>query len=88
MIDDSKRAGLQFVNTELDLDKTFAESALASFSAGRVGKAKASAMAAKKAHGAALKFLGVIDTKGEKRPLLEAKLAGLEVLIAKLTAIK
>ena len=37
--EDSKRNGVDFVNTELDLSTTFAESALASFSAGHLDKA-------------------------------------------------
>ena len=56
LIDDSKRIALQFVNTEIDLCRTFAESALASLSAGRVAKAKQSALAAREAYKAAQKF--------------------------------
>jgi len=47
--DDSKRNGVDFVNTELDLSTKLAESALASFSAGHLDKAKQSALAAKTA---------------------------------------
>ena len=37
---DSERNGFEFVNTELDLSRAFAERALAAFSAGDVDKAK------------------------------------------------
>ena len=84
LIDDSKRACLQFVNTELDLGRTFAESALASFSAGSIERAKASSMAAKKAHEAALKYLELVDAEAETLRVIEAKLAELEMLIGKL----
>jgi hypothetical protein len=57
LIDDSKRIRLQFINTEIDLCRTFAESALASLSAGRVAKAKQSASAAIEAYKVAQKFL-------------------------------
>jgi len=40
--DDAKRNGIDFVNTELDLGMTFAESALTSFSARHLDKAKQS----------------------------------------------
>jgi hypothetical protein len=49
--------GVDFVNTELDLSTTFAERALASFSAGHLYKAKQSALAAKAAYRAIQKFL-------------------------------
>jgi hypothetical protein len=89
LIDDSKRIALQFVNTEIDLCRTFPESALASLSAGRrVAKAKQSALAAREAYKAAQKFLRMADAEGEQRRLIEAKLAGLEVLIGKLSPIK
>ena len=55
--DDSRRNGVDFVNTELDLSRTFGESALASFSAGHLDKAKQSALAAKAAYRAIQKFL-------------------------------
>ena len=43
LTDDSKRKQLQFVETELNLGMTFAETALVSFSAGRFDKAKQNA---------------------------------------------
>ena len=88
LIDDTKRICLQFINTEIDLCRTFAESALASLSAGRVAKAKQSALAAKEAYKAAQKFLRMADAEGEQRRLIETKLAGLEVLIGKLRVVK
>ena len=88
LIEDSKRIAFRFVNTELDLCRTFAESALASVSAGRVDRAEGSAWTAREAYKAAQKFLRMADAEGEERRLTEAKLAELEVLIGKLSAIK
>ena len=74
------------MNTELDLCRTFAESALASVSAGRVDRAEGSAWTAREAYKAAQKFLRI--TEGEQMRLLEAKLADVEVLLGKLSGIK
>ena len=88
LIDDSKRIALQFVNTEIDLCRSFAESALASLSTGRVAKAKQSALAAREGYKAAQKFLQMADAEGEQRRLIAARLAELEVLLGKLSGIK
>ena len=85
-IEDSKRIAFKFVNTELDLCRTFAESALASVSAGRVDRAEGSAWTAREAYKTAQKFLRI--TEGEQMRLLEAKLADVEVLLGKLSGIK
>ena len=88
LIDDSKRIALQFVDTEMDLCRTFAESALASLSARRVAKAKQSALASREAYKAAQKLLRMADAEGEQRRLIEAKLAELEALLGKFSGIK
>ena len=86
--DDSKRNGIDFVNTELDLSMTFAASALASFSAGHLAKAKQSALAAQTAYRAVQKFLPKLEVEGKERQLIAVKLGKFTHLIEKLFAIK
>ena len=86
--DDSKRNGVSFVNTELDLSITFAERALASFSAGHLDKAKQSALAAKAAYRAVQKFLPKLEVHGKDREPIAVKLGKVTSLIEKLSAIK
>jgi len=85
--DDAKRNQVHFVETELDLGMTFAESALASFSAGHLAKAKQSARYAKTAHRAAKRFLAKLQVQGKEREGIEVKLGKLTHLIEKLSAI-
>ena len=86
--DDSRRNGVDFVNTELDLSMTLAESALASFSAGQLDKAKQRALAAKTAYRAVQKFLPKLEVHGKEREPIAVKLGRLISLIEKLSAIK
>jgi hypothetical protein len=86
--DDAKRNGIDFVNTELDLGMTFAESALTSFSAGHLDKAKQSALAAKAAYRAVRKFLPKLEVQGKEREGIAVKLGKLTYVIEKLSAIK
>jgi len=86
--DDSRRNGVDFVNTELDLSRTFGESALASFSAGHLDKAKQSALAAKTAYRAVQKFLPKLEVHGKEREPIAVKLGKVISLIEKLSAIK
>ena len=79
--------GLEFINTELDLSRTFAEKALASFSAGHVDKAKQSALAAKAAYRAVERALPRLLVKGEQRALIVGQVGDLGPLIEKLSAI-
>jgi hypothetical protein len=85
--DDSNRNGIHFVSTELDLGRTFAESALVSFSAGHLDKAKQSALVAKTAYRAVQKFLPRLETQGEELESIAVKLGKLTPLIEKLSAI-
>jgi hypothetical protein len=85
--DDSNRNGVDFVNTELDLSITFAERALASFSAGHLDKAKQSALAAKAAYRAIQKFLPRLEVQEEEPESIAVKLGKLTPLIEKLSAI-
>jgi Asp-tRNA(Asn)/Glu-tRNA(Gln) amidotransferase C subunit len=85
---DVKRNGIHFVNTELDLGMTFAESALVSLSAGHLDEAKQRASAAKTAFRAVQKFLPKLEFQGEERELMAEKLEKLTHLIEKLSAIK
>ena len=86
--DDSKRNGVDFVNTELDVSMTLAEGALASFSAGHLDKAKQSALAAKTAYRAVQKFLPKLEVHGKDREPIAVKLGKLNALIEKLSSIK
>src|SRR4030095_2612288 len=86
--DDSNRNGIHFVNTELDLGMTFAESALSSFSAGHLDKAKQSALSAKSAYRAVKKFLPKLEVQGKEREGIAVKLGKLTHLIEKVSAIK
>jgi hypothetical protein len=88
LTDDSNRNGLHFVNTELDLGMTFAESALTSFSAGHLDRAKQSAVAAKASYRAVRKFLPKLEVQGKEREGIAVKLGKLTHLIEKLSAIK
>lgn len=87
-IEDSSKTGMHFVNLELDLSLTFAERALASFSAGRLDKAQRSASAAKEAYRSARKFFPNLKVEPRQRELIEAKLAQLEGVIGKLSVVK
>ena len=84
---DSRKSSLEFVNTELDLSRTFAEGALAFFSDGRLSNAKLSALVAQQAYQTGRKFLPELGVKGEQRKLIDAKLANLCPLIEKLSEI-
>ena len=84
----SKRGGLEFVNTELDLSKTFAEGALALFSDGLVSNAKLSALMAREAFQTGRDFLPKLGVDGEQRELIDAKLANLSPLIERLSEIR
>ena len=86
--DDSKRNGIDFVNTELDLSTKLAESALASFSAGHLDKAKQSALAAKTAYRTVQKFLPKLEVHGKDREPIAVKLGKLISLIEMLSGIK
>jgi hypothetical protein len=88
LTDDAKRNGVDFVTTELDLSMTFAERALASFSAGHPDKAKESALAAKAAYRAVRKFLPKLGVEGRQRELIAVKLRKLTPLIEKLSEIR
>jgi hypothetical protein len=88
VIEDSAKTGMHFVNLELDLSLTFAERALASFSAGRLDKAKRSASAAHEAYRSARKFFHKLSVTAGQRKQMQAKLAKLEVVIGKLSVVK
>ena len=88
LTDDSKRNGVDFVNTELELSMTFAESALLHLSAGHLAKAKQSAFVAKIAFRAVQKFLPKLEVQGKEREGIAVKLGKLTHLIEKLSVIK
>ena len=89
LTDDSKRNQLHFVETELNLGTTFAETALVSFSAGRLDKAKQNARYAKTAYRAAKRFLAKLKVQQGKAPEeIAVKLGKLSHLLEKLSALK
>ena len=85
LIEVSMKTGVQFVNVELDLSRTLAERALASFSTGDLDNAMRTARGARHAHRTAWKFLPALNVTAEQRGLIEEKLAELEVMMAKLS---
>jgi hypothetical protein len=85
MLNASDRNGLEFVNTQLELSRAFAERALAVFSAGDVDKAKQSALAAKAAYRSVQKSLSKLLVA--QRESIAMKLGNLTPLIEKLSAI-
>ena len=85
---DANTNGLQFLNTELEISRRFAEKALAAFSAGDVDKAKKSALAAKTAYRAVHKFLPRLAViPSQERELVTLELGKLTPLIDKLSTI-
>jgi hypothetical protein len=88
LIEASKKTGVQFVNVELDLSRTLAERALASFSTGDLDDAMRTARGARHWHRTAWKFLPTLKVTAEQRELIEEKLAELEVMMAKLNGMK
>jgi hypothetical protein len=84
----SKKTGVQFVNVELDLSRTLAERALASFSTGDLDDAMRTARDARHGHRTAWKFLPTLKGTAEQRELIEEKLAELEVMMTKLSVLK
>ena len=84
----SRSSSLEFVNTELDLSRTFAEGALALFSEGRLSNAKLNALLAQQAYQTGKKFLPRLRGKGVERELIAAKLTNLAPLIEKLSEIR
>ena len=88
LIEASKKTGVQVVNVELDLSRTLAERALASFSTGDLDNAMRTARGARHGHRTAWKFLPALNVTAEQRELIEEKLAELEVMMAKLSVSK
>ena len=85
LIEASMKTGVQLVNVELDLSRTLAERALASFSTGDLDNAMRTARGARHGHRTAWKFLPALNVTAEQRGLIEEKLAELEVMMAKLS---
>ena len=83
----SRTSSLEFVNTELDLSRTFAEEALALFSDGRLCNAQLSALVAKQAYQTGQKFLPGLGVNVEQQEQVDTKLANLAPLIKKLSEI-
>ena len=67
LIEASMKTGVQFVNVELDLSRTLAERALASFSTGDLDNAMRTARGARHGHRTAWKFLPALNVTAEQR---------------------
>jgi hypothetical protein len=83
----SRTSSLEFVNTELDLGRRFAEKALALFSDGDLCNAQLNALVAKQAYQIARNFSAGLGVSGEQRKEIDAKLANLGPLLEKLSEI-
>ena len=83
----SRTSSLEFVNTELDLARGFAEGALALFSDRDLCNARLNALVAKHAYQIARNFLPGLGESGEQRKEIDAKLANLAPLLEKLSEI-
>jgi hypothetical protein len=81
-----RRTTADFLNVEVALSATFAQTALNSFAAGKVEKARRRAAAAREALATIRKFLPKLTA--HERELVEAKLTTLDSLIEQLAAIK
>jgi hypothetical protein len=81
-----RRTTADFVNVELELSTTFAQTALNSFRAGKVDRARRTAAAAREGHTTIRQFLPKLEA--HDRDLVEAKLATLDPLIEQLAEIR
>jgi hypothetical protein len=84
---DARRNGVAFLNTELDLSKTFAERAWALCSEGRLLEAKVLALVATEAYETAKKFVTKLGMNAEQRAILAVKLGIVTPLIERLATI-
>ena len=84
---DARRNGIAFLNTELDLSKTFAERAWALCSEGRLLEAKVLALVATEAYETAKKFVTKLGMNAEQRAILAVKLGIVTPLIERLATI-
>jgi hypothetical protein len=84
---DATSKGVRFLNTELELSKTFAERAWALCSEGRLLEAKVLALVATQAYETAKKFVTKIGMNAEQRANLAVKLGIMTPLIERLATI-
>jgi hypothetical protein len=84
---DARSNGVNFLNTELDLSKTFAERAWALCAEGRLLEAKVLALVATEAYDTAKKFLTKLRMNTEQRANLAVKLGIVTPLIERLATI-
>jgi hypothetical protein len=82
------RTGLEFLTTELSLSRSFAERALAAFSAGELEKAQQAVPAAKAAYHAVQRFLPKVPLEHNERGMIIRELGRLMPLLQQLAAIK
>jgi hypothetical protein len=82
------RTGLEFLTTELSLSWSFAERALAAFSAGRIGEGTTSSAAREGGVRAVQQFLPKVPLEHNERGMIIRELGRLTPLLQQLAGIK
>jgi hypothetical protein len=85
--DDANKTGFDFINSELDMSKAFANRAWSLCATGHLAEAKVQGIAAITAYETAKKFLPDIGIPEKKRELLNVKLGIVTPLIEQLATI-
>ena len=84
---DATKNGVSFLNSELDLSKTFAERAWALCLAGQLPEAKMLSLVATEAYQTAKKFVTKLGMSAEQRERLALKIGIVTPLIERLAAV-
>ena len=84
---DAAKHGVSFLNSELDLSKTFAEHAWTLCVEGRLPEAKVLALVATEAYQTAKKFVAKLGMSAEQRERLALKIGIVSPLIERLATI-
>lgn len=84
---DARKHGVSFLNSELDLSKTFAERAWALCVQGRLPEAKIFALVATEAYETAKKFVSKLKMSEEQRERLAIKIGIVTPLIERLATV-
>ena len=85
--DNPNKTGFDFINSELDMSKTFAQRAWSLCATGDLAEAKVQGNAAKTAYETAKKFLPSLGLPAKDQELLNVKLGTITPLIERLATI-
>jgi hypothetical protein len=85
--DDGHKTGFDFINSELDMSRTFAKRAWSLCATGHMAAAKVQGMAAIAAYETAKKFLPNLGIPVKEREFLSVKLGIVTPLIERLAAV-